>query len=304
MNDVTNTIDKSQTYYRFNNETKKHYDFTYSDGLNVLNEKLNHGPICKTNGLYFTTKEYISGYSSYGVFLCVVQLPNDLDFECWSEHYEYRANKIYLEHKYDMRNLTDAIFVYENISKLSIDYFASIGNLDMIRWIYDNYPNDFIYTLASIDSAASKGYVYILDWFYDNFPNKFKYTNNSIDMAITNDHINILQWFYDYFPNELKCITYNVNMTIINGHINVLDWFHEHPECKFEYTTNSIDKASANNHVNVLQWFHEHPEHEFKYTTNSIDMAIINGHLNVSQWFHDNFYEFNVKIDEKLKYFI
>ncbi|AKI79786.1 ankyrin repeat protein [Acanthamoeba polyphaga mimivirus] len=70
-------MSKSKMYFKILNSTRKHNDFQYVDGLNVLQEEFNDNKFasCVPGRLYFTKAKYIFRYINYGIYLRDIELP-------------------------------------------------------------------------------------------------------------------------------------------------------------------------------------------------------------------------------------
>ena len=102
-NNNNSNLNTKQTYYKITNQEENHNGFQYQDGLNVLIEPFNMTGSCVAGGLYFTTKEHIHKFYSYGVNIREIEIPeSDPDFLMVQYENKWRANKIILGKKYSL----------------------------------------------------------------------------------------------------------------------------------------------------------------------------------------------------------
>lgn len=82
-------------FYKYVNNTKTHYGFTYVIGLN--HDILNFNPTGshEGGGLYFTTRDLIKNYKSFGPNLFEIKIPDDAYVYVCGEG-EYKADKFIL----------------------------------------------------------------------------------------------------------------------------------------------------------------------------------------------------------------
>src|SRR4051812_28031688 len=93
---------RNTTFYKVTNEPECHRGFQYQDGLNILKQPFNaSSATCVSGGLYFTTKDHLPAFFTYGKWIRKVTLPvDDPDFLVVADHMnKWRANKIILGDK-------------------------------------------------------------------------------------------------------------------------------------------------------------------------------------------------------------
>lgn len=87
-----NKLNNNKSFYKIINKEKRHYGFTYKEGLNLDNNEFNHVSKCQKGGLYFTTLENIFKFMEWGIYYCEVNIPNEA--VCYIEDNKIKANML------------------------------------------------------------------------------------------------------------------------------------------------------------------------------------------------------------------
>lgn len=158
---------KYKTYYKVLNKDLNHNGFQYNTGLNVDRVPFNPTGTCKPGGLYFTTKDIISEFLSYGVYIAEITIPEDAQIYADPHGDKWKASKIFI-HKItpieDMPWWSDPIFCMKAVTRngLALKYVKNqTPELCMIA-VQQNgnaleYVNDQTYDLclAAINQKPS-----------------------------------------------------------------------------------------------------------------------------------------------------
>ena len=90
-----NALHADKKFYKVLNDSRCHYDFTYTAGLNVDTQPFNPSSTCSKGGLYFCEEEHLHLYlCSYGSICATVSIPEDA--LVYKEDTKYKANKLIL----------------------------------------------------------------------------------------------------------------------------------------------------------------------------------------------------------------
>lgn len=108
MTSTLNTTDRLK-FFKVVKHSKIHHDYTYKDGLNVLQTPFNDSVYdsCAAGGFYITTLEYIPNYYHFGEYLYEVHLPyDDYRFKLVRDPQgdKWRTNMLLLGEKYSLYN--------------------------------------------------------------------------------------------------------------------------------------------------------------------------------------------------------
>src|SRR5271154_5506634 len=159
-------------YFKIINESGKHYDHQYTDGLNVLADKFNDNPedSCWAGGFYFTTREHIHNYYEYGCKLVEIFLPtDDPEFKMAKDPSgnKWRANKIILSTTYSLNDLNTFTKFGLNIYDYSMDLASKNGHVNVLQWWKDS-GLVLIYDYTAMEWASENGRVNVLQWWKDS----------------------------------------------------------------------------------------------------------------------------------------
>ena len=90
-----NSLHADKKFYKVLNDSRCHYDFTYTEGLNVDTQTFNPSNTCSKGGLYFCEEEHLHLYLlSYGSICAMVSIPDNA--LVYKEDTKYKANRLIL----------------------------------------------------------------------------------------------------------------------------------------------------------------------------------------------------------------
>ena len=214
------------------------FAYIFQNGLNVLNEPFNSDPnvSCGKGGLYFTDKDNIHKFFSYGTNIREITLPSkdehpDFQIIANTKGNKWLANKIILGKKYSLfDDATYEIFNLDIMTNKNIFILAcKYGRIDFMERMKEKIKNmSFFYNDcdAKLKNAICKNHVNcveVLDWLklnYELLPLHYKILkidspnnvdNNFIECAITNSNTKVLQWlknnkYFTVLKNICKCM--------------------------------------------------------------------------------------------------
>lgn len=219
-------------YYKVTNSQENHNGFQYADGLNILKEPFNPVGSCVPGGFYFTTKEYIHEFYSWGIYIREIELPmGDPDFQMVRDPAgnKLRANKIILGRRHSLLDLStyDKLALDIPTMESLIDMACTNGCVDALKkWRTDGIKMEC--TKNAIDLASSHGRVDILKW-WSNSKMELKYSINAIDGASARCHINVLEWWkrsgLALLYSNCAIDNYEICVASRSDRINVLRWW-------------------------------------------------------------------------------
>ena len=243
------------SYFKILNQSRKHYNHQYIDGLNVLSGELNENPnhTCCKGGFYFTTLEHIHEFYDYGCDLVEIFLPtNDPEFKMVKdpEGNKWRSNKVILGNKYHLNDLA----TFERF------------NLSVAQY--------------SMDLASKNNYINILNWWKASGL-KLNYESYAMNEASANGHVEALQWWLNS-NLELKYTEFAINEASRKGFVNILQWW-RNSELELKYDNQAMNEASANGHTKILQWWTESAL-KLKFDRSGMNWAYDYGRTDTLRW--------------------
>ena len=238
--------------FKITNNNETHFGFTYVDGLNVLVEEFNDNPAvkCGKGGFYFTTKEHIPRFYSFGIYLREVTIPtNDPDFKIikCKDGTKWRSNKIIFGTKHSLFDLkTYKKFDLDIRFNLHILVFAcQYGNVEFLETI--KKKGDFQSSKETRDKmimTASKYYqIPVLDWLKNEEIIRYDPVKKPNGEELTDDEDDA----YDY--SYKKAIT----AACLEGHLAVLEWW-EKNNFKVSQCQSILCDALKKKHYHIVDW--------------------------------------------------
>ena len=114
-----NSLHADKKFYKVLNDTLCHFDFTYTEGLNVDTQPFNPSSTCSKGGLYFCEEEHLHLYLfSYGSICATVSIPDNA--LVYKEDTKYKANQLILHNIQPITELPlwwDATFTKNIVQK-------------------------------------------------------------------------------------------------------------------------------------------------------------------------------------------
>ena len=228
---------KEAKWFRITNLYEKHNGFQYVDGLNVDTVEFESDPrqACVPGGLNFTTREHVSDFYPYGIYLRVVRLPTEEDmrefrktkpdlpdfqmvYDPWN--YKWRANMLILGRKYSL--FDPKTYTLFGLDMPDIDSLCTGALISATR---DSYES-FLLTIAEIrkngrtmvpceqlvNEAAFRGNLAILDYWWTENRSTLRYSKEALDIRVVFTRAGVyippddpvLVWFRDH-NLDIKC---------------------------------------------------------------------------------------------------
>lgn len=161
-------------------------------------------------------------------------------------------------------------------STRTMDWAASIGRLDIVRWLDQNRKEGC--TTEAMDLAAIGGYHDVVEWLHNN--RKEGCTQRAMNWAAERGDLPLLVWLHKH--RKEGCTTDAMDYAARNGRFLCLKFLHE---IDAECTEYAMDYAARGGHLSCLEFLHEIGK---KCTTAAMDFAAGNGHLEVVEFLHKN----------------
>ena len=283
-------------YVKITNKEECHNGFQYQPGLNILQEPFQVEGSCVPGGFYYTDLENIHHFYDYGVWLWIVEIPDDaqvVEDPHETSGQKWRTDKIILSQKYSLYDVDTVkkfnLKITDEYIKLAIHSSDTIINL--LQWLIDTKDQTLLslqYKTHILESASKHGYVNVLEWWFKSGLSVNCSIYYALSVASINGHVNVLEFWknsgyplkYEEYP--LTYDEYTLDRVSESGHINVLNWWLK-SNLPFKYSENSLDWASKMGHLDVLDWWLK-SNLPLKYTEHALTFASKMGHVKVLDW--------------------
>lgn len=166
----------------------------------------------------------------------------------------------------------------------SINFVARNGDLDILRFLLNNYSEEFKNKTDDINpqvffEAAQNGFIHIIKWLYKN-----NYTPNymAIAGAVEYGDLKMVKWMVEHdFP--INC--HAVNFAAYNNNVIVLKYLLEEVNC--ELTDTLYNCAAENGSLKVLKYLFNYAVNDLSipiWDSSTIVSAAEYGHLNIIKY--------------------
>ena len=218
-------------FFKITNKDEMHYDFQYTDGLNILKEPFAETGSCVPGGLYFTDIDNILEFLHYGVYLREITLPlNDPDFKIVKDNNKWRANKIILGKRYNLWE------------KETFEYLVSIG-ADI------HIDND-----SPLSWASGNGHLDVVKYFVSIGANIHAYNNFPLNLASANCHLDVMKYLVEQGANIHANNDYVFTYASEKGRLEVVKYLVSIGADIHAINDYAIRWASANGHLDVVKY--------------------------------------------------
>ncbi|KAF1790661.1 Ankyrin repeat-containing domain [Phytophthora cactorum] len=109
----------------------------------------------------------------------------------------------------------------EGCTKLAMDYAASYGHLEVLKWLHANRTEGC--TPAAMDWAASYGHLDVVQWLHSNRSEGC--TAVAMTAAAMRGHLGVVRWLH---CNRTEgCLEDTLSKVVATGNIEVVKWIYE-----------------------------------------------------------------------------
>ena len=186
------------------------------------------------------------------------------------------------------------------------------GNLDLVKWVRDNYRNIFCEWMA-MECAIEGGYVHIAKWLWEH-RNRYLSTDDYSYSAMCSYNLDMIKWAHDemglefsrlsidrlledgndeivkYVCENMKerlCIRTALISAAVGGHFELVKWVYEKHRTEYEdkdgHQDYHVDSVVSSGNLEMIEWFYERREIFHEYS-DPIQQAAENGHLDSIKW--------------------
>jgi hypothetical protein len=188
-------------YFKIFNESDKHNNFQFQNGLNIDSQEFNPNPDQKyvKGGFYFSNENNILWFLSYGNFIREVEIPEN---ETNIVHFEdkSRAKSLFLHPKKDLRKLKTWLWLKQKNVNLNVNedqalrWAAQNGYLEIVEFLLENSANLKTNENYALSEAARNGHLEIVKFLVKNGANVHAWNNYALRWAAENNHLEVVKY--------------------------------------------------------------------------------------------------------------
>lgn len=251
----------SDIYCKVLNSNFNQKGYQYNEGLNVLDKPFESTGSCVPGGLYFTNIENIFKFINYGIYLVKVTVPVDAQMVKDPDNDKWRADKIIISDKKDLRQIDTIKYLIENGANIKRDYHF------VIDFTINNGLHDILEYILTIckDIGIKLSVPNVLPVYSTNMAKilvkeKAKMSTQFVDQIIKNNDLKIIK-------KIISCEKYISHILYIYqgaAYYNKLDIIkllhrtHYQLETSDSHNTLAFISAVKNESYNVLNYMIDH----------------------------------------------
>jgi len=128
--------DRRKIYYKITNLEENHHGLQYHNGLIIDPKEFNNNPkvSCVEGGIYFTTKERIHEFFSYGCWIRPIKIPSNAKVILDPIGDKYRANKLFFKPRKNIDFYFDRLFDKKTFLEKDYCYLAKYCSKYFNKW--------------------------------------------------------------------------------------------------------------------------------------------------------------------------
>ncbi len=154
---------------------------------------------------------------------------------------------------------------YSNLkySWKAIEWAASAGHLNVIKWIHDKGLVELDYSADSwaMDLAAKNGHVEVFKFLHKNESNKYgtrwnaSHSGLALTYATRNGHLQMVQYLANYYRSQISLV-WSVGEAIRSGHLEIVKWLWQNYPKSFmaDYL---LYEAVHNDNLEMFVWLYK-----------------------------------------------
>ena len=260
INDIPNYIKASKLYEILNENDN-------NDLFNIPNEFFK-------KELVINTFEDLISYIRIFDYWMINNIPNE--FYDWIFENKDKINMDLLNELFNTNNLIKQLkIIIDTPSNNELCYYySSIGNLELLKYIYENRDRYKWLVEKTCSSAAENGHLECLKYAHENGCMWDEYTCSS---AAKNGHLDCLK-----YAHENGCPWHESTCCNANGHLDCLKYAHENG-CPWNKWTCCY--SAMYGHLECLKYAHENG---CEWNHLICSYAATNGHLECLKYAHEN----------------
>ena len=156
-------FDRSKTYLKVIDKTKRHFNMTYKEGINIdvvpFNDDSNDS--CVKGGMYFTTLEHFPYFANYGTLVARIKIPEDAELVLDPEQNKYRTEKFEILEFIPMNKFLEQVQYIHIGTSANFNNLKTAKGMEQLETIggYANFPDitssEGLNNLKSIGESAN-----------------------------------------------------------------------------------------------------------------------------------------------------
>jgi len=224
---------RKMTYYKITNEFEIHNGVQYKDGqVEDILPFAKEGSCCP-GGIYFSDKKNILVFLDYGVFIREVEIPNDAQIVKDSEGNKWRANKVFLHPRKDLRDVSTWKFLIESGINIHTGYDKALC------W------------------ASSKGYLEVVKVLIEAGADVHELDDVALCWASQNGHLEVVKVLIKAGADVHALDDAFLRETSLKGHLEVVKILIEAGANVHAWDDEALRYASSNRHEKVIKFLIE-----------------------------------------------
>jgi len=219
-------------YFKITNAEENHNGLQYHTGLveDILPFQEEEEGSCVPGGIYFTDEKHIFKFLNYGIYIREVQIPEDAQFVKDPQGDKWRASKIILGERKDLRELSTW--------KLLISLGADIHE-----------ENDY-----ALRFAALNGHLEVVKYLVQLGANIHADNDYALRWSALNGHLEVLKYLVQLGANIHAENDYALRFAAGKGHLEVLKYLISLGADIHAYHDFALRWAAGNGHLEVVKY--------------------------------------------------
>jgi hypothetical protein len=197
----------NKTYVKITNKDECHNGFQYQTGLNILETPFKKS-LSFDNALYFTDLENVHHFYGYGIWLRIVEIPDDADVVSYpndtQDGVKWSTNKLVLGDKYPLSDLDTLKMFKIEITPEYIRWASANCHIDVLQKLKDsdNIKENEEQLLTYLYSSGNKE---VIEWWKKSFSFLADKESDSTDMDCSEDIFDCSEDDLDCSEDDLDC---------------------------------------------------------------------------------------------------
>jgi tRNA threonylcarbamoyladenosine modification (KEOPS) complex Pcc1 subunit len=216
------------TYYKITNESENHNNLQYQDGLvEDIIPFAQEGSCCE-GGIYFSDEKNILEFLDYGVFIRRVEIPNDSQMVKDPEGGKWRASKVFLHPRKDLREVSTWKFLIESGINVhakddeALRVASCYGQLELVKVLLKAGANIHARDDDALRVASKNGYLEVVKVLLEAKANVHAQDNYALRLASLNGQLEVVKVLLEAGADVHAREDYALRYASKNGHLEVV----------------------------------------------------------------------------------
>jgi hypothetical protein len=187
-------------YLKITNLEENHHGLQYHYGLIIDPIPFKRKGSCVSGGIYFTTPEFICSFIYYGPWVREVTIPEDAEMVQDPEGDKWRASKVILSSRKDLREVDTWKWLVENGADIHADndmairVCAEYGHLEIIKYLVEKGANIHALYNYALRTSVCKGHLEVVKYLIKHEADISTHKDNLLRMAILYNHTEMVEY--------------------------------------------------------------------------------------------------------------